>query len=188
MAVKIFIDQGHNPGSINGGAAANGLEEATINYQVGIYLMNFLQNDTRFAVMSSRVSSTQVLGTNSATSLQERVAMANTWRADYFISIHCNANANPLIRGSEVYVYQIPSTAAMLARAVLDAITSEIAIPDNQVRANPNLLVLRATAMPAILVELGYLTNSEDAALLRTKQFQFADAIYQGILHYLNLP
>lgn len=188
MAVKIFIDQGHNPGSINGGVAANGLEEATINYQVGIYLMNFLQNDTRFAVMSSRVSSTQVLGTNSATSLQERVAMANTWRADYFISIHCNANANPLIRGSEVYVYQIPSTAAMLARAVLDAITSEIAIPDNQVRANPNLLVLRATAMPAILVELGYLTNSEDAALLRTKQFQFAYAIYQGILHYLNLP
>lgn len=187
MRIKIFIDQGHNPGSINGGASANGLVESTVNYQVGIYLMNFLQNDIRFEVMSSRVSSTQVLGRNSSTSLKERVNMANDWKADYFISIHCNSNINPSIHGSEVYVYQKPSIAANLANSVLQSIVSIVNTKNNQVRINPNLYVLRATIMPAILVELAYLTNDKDATLLQDNQFLFAYAIYKGILSYLGL-
>jgi len=89
MAIKIFIDQGHNPtGHPNAGAEANGLHEENITYQVGIYLDNLLNNDSRFDARVSRPTPTTVLGTNSTTSLAERVRMANEWPADYFISIH----------------------------------------------------------------------------------------------------
>ena len=40
MAIKIFVDQGHNPGGINGGAEGNGLREDEVNYLVGTYLVN----------------------------------------------------------------------------------------------------------------------------------------------------
>lgn len=186
MAIKIFIDQGHNQGSINGGASANSLNEATINYQVGTYLLHFLQNDQRFEVMCSRISSTQILGVNAATSLQERVNMANNWNADYFLSIHCNSNPNPSIQGSEIYVYQIPSTAYNLAQIILKNIVNLLGIADNLVRSNSNLYVLRATKMPALLIELGYLTNIQDATLLFSNQFLFAYAIYRGILEYFQ--
>lgn len=83
MAIRIFIDQGHNPsGSFNSGAQANGLNESEINYQVGIYLRNLLSSDPRFEVRVSRPEPGTVLGTNNTTSLAERVRMANDWPAD----------------------------------------------------------------------------------------------------------
>ena len=57
---------------------------------------------------------------------------------------------------------------------------------DNGVRTNPSLYVLRRTTMPAILVELGYITNAADAAKLRDNQQEFADGIYQGVLEYFD--
>ena len=102
MAIKIFIDQGHNPtGFHNAGATGNGLFESEINFQVGIFLANLLNNDARFEARLSRPTPTTVLGTNNATSVAERVRLANEWPANYFISIHCNANPNPAINGTE---------------------------------------------------------------------------------------
>ena len=58
---------------------------------------------------------------------------------------------------------------------------------DNGVRENPSLYVLRRTSMPAILVELAYVSNAEDAQKLIDDQYDFAYAIYEGILNYLDL-
>ena len=113
--------------------------------------------------------------------------MANSWPADYFISIHCNANTNPAVNGSEVYVYRADSVAGQLARFVLDAIVERVGTKDNGVRENPSLYVLRRTSMPAILVELAYVTNVEDAQKLINDQYAFAYAIYEGIVGYLGL-
>ena len=70
---KIFIDQGHNPGTVNAGASANGLIESEVNYQVGIYLKQLLETNCNFEVMLSRNSPDTVLGTDTRTSLEERV-------------------------------------------------------------------------------------------------------------------
>lgn len=187
LAIKIFIDQGHNPtGFHNTGARGFGLIEEIITYQVGVYLANLLENDPRFDVMLSRPTPTTVLGTTNATSLTERVRMADAWPADYFISIHANANVNPAINGAEVYVYEEYSQAYWLAEHVLESIVEYTDLKYNGVRINKSLYVLRKTNMPSILVEIGYLTNYGDAEILRNNQWQIAYAIYMGILDYFG--
>ncbi len=187
MAIKIFIDQGHNPGTINGGASGNGLNEASVNFTVGSMLADLLDSDPRFAVRTSRMFPEQVLGVDTRSSLQERVNMANYWQADYFISIHTNYNVNPNINGSECYVFARGSKAWYLAEDILAGVVTSAGTKNNLVRVNPTLYVLRATRMPAVLVELGYLTNTQDARKLRDDPYAFAYGIYTGLLTYLNL-
>lgn len=187
MAIKIFIDQGHNPpGQVNAGAEGFGLNEGEITYTVGAYLADMLRSDPRFEVRTSRNSPEEVLGTSNATSLAARVQAANNWPADYFISIHVNANTNPAVNGTEVYVYRTNTESYYLAQSVLSEIVDIVGTKDNQVRTNPGLYVLRRTRMPAILVELAYITNAEDAEKLRNEQYNFAYGIYSGILDYFG--
>lgn len=188
MAIRVFVDQGHNPSGINAGAEAFGYREQDITYIVGIYLANILSNDPRFEVRVSRPTPETVLGTSNATSLRERVYMANSWPADYFISIHVNANPNPDVNGSEVYVYDLDSTSADLAEEILMEIVRRTGTKYNGVRENPALYVLRRTQMPSVLVELGYITNYDDLQILINDQYQFAYGIYVGLLNYLGLP
>ncbi len=188
MSIKIFVDQGHNPFGVNAGAEGNGLREQDINYEVGIRLADFLEKDPRFEVMLSRPTPETSLGSTNSESLSERVRMANEWPADYFISIHANASVNPEANGSEMYVYSLESVSADLAQDILDAMVARLGTKDNGVRANPSLFVLRRTKMPAVLVELAYISNKEDAELLENRQWSFAYSIYEGILDYLDLP
>ena len=187
MAIKIFIDQGHNPsGYFNSGAEGNGVTESEVNYQVGIYLQNLLNDDSRFEARVSRSTPTTVLGHNNASSLQERVRMANEWPANYFISIHCNSNPNSAINGTEVYIYQFLTQANWLADQVMKGITQTVGTKNNGIRVNQSLYVLRRTTMPSILVELAYLSNLSDAQKLKNDQYQFAYGIYLGIMRYFG--
>lgn len=187
MAIKIFIDQGHNPtGYHNTGAAGFGLNEQDITYQVGIYLAEMLNSDPRFEARLSRPEPTTVLGTNNNTSLAARVRMANSWPANYFISIHANASPNAAANGTEVYIYRFYTQSNWLAEPVLDGIVEAVGTRNNGVRANPTLYVLKNTNMPAILTELAYITNQEDAEKLKNDQKQFAQGIYNGIMRYFG--
>ncbi len=187
MPIRIYIDQGHNPtGYHNTGAVGNGLVEQDVNFEVGLYLARLLNDDPRFLARLSRPTPETVLGTNNTTSLQARVNEANRWPADYFISIHCNSNTNPAINGSEVYVYQQNTQSFWLAQHILNGLTAAAGTKDNGVRVNPSLFVLRRTRMPAVLVELAYLSNPEDAQKLRDDPRAFAQGIYDGLLSYFG--
>lgn len=186
MAIKIFIDQGHNPGGINGGAEGFGQREQDITYDVGIYLRDILNRDPRFEARVSRETSDTILGTSNATSLAARVDAANAWPADYFLSIHTNANVNPAINGTEMYIYSAGGQAQQLAESILQAITTRLGTKDNGVFVRPSLYVLRRTAMPAVLIELAYITNPDDAEKLEDDRYDFAYAIYRGLLTYFG--
>ena len=122
MPIRIFIDQGHNPQGVNAGAEGFGLREQDVNYAVGMELARLLNSDPRFVARVSRTTPTESLGASNAASLQRRVQMANSWPADYFVSIHCNANTNPAVNGTEVYVYQQRTQAYWLAQHVLNGV------------------------------------------------------------------
>lgn len=184
--IKIFIDQGHNPEGVNAGAEGNGLREQDVNYQVGIYLAELLNENGQFETMLSRPTPETTLGTTNAESLQARVRMANEWGADWFISIHSNASENPSANGTEVYVYSRSSPAFPLAEDIQEEIVERLGTRDLGVKENPSLYVLRRTNMPALLIELGFITNESDAMLLRDEQYLFAYAIYQGILEFVD--
>lgn len=187
MAIKIFIDQGHNPtGFPNTGAQANNLFEQDITYNVGKYFESMLEVDPRFEVKVSRPTEDTVLGSDNSSSLQARVSEANIWKANYFLSIHVNANVNPNINGTECYVYSDMSKSYYLAISILNSIVSEMGTKNNGVISRPSLYVLRKTTMPSILIELAYITNYADALKLKDNQYEFAASIYQGLLDYFK--
>ena len=187
MAIKIYIDQGHNPRNPNAGAEGNGLREQDIVYRVGIALRDLLVANGNFDVRLSRPTADTQIGTSNTTSLRLRVADANAWGADYFISLHTNAATSPQATGSEAFVYSEPSEAYDFAEDIVRRMTEATGLANRGVFARPGLYVLRKTAMPATLVELGFITNPSDAALMNENPQLFARGIYQGILDYFNL-
>ena len=109
MAIKIYIDQGHNPEGINAGAEGFGIREQDVTYQVGRFLYDILSEDDRFEARLSRPTPQTTLGYSNTSSLRERVTQANNWPADYFISIHANASENPDIMEQKLtFLPQIP--------------------------------------------------------------------------------
>ena len=187
MAIKIFIDQGHNPTNPNAGAEANGVREQDVNYEVGVRLAALLNSNPNFEARLSRNTPTEQLGTSTTTSLLARVTGANEWGADFFISLHCNINENTTVSGSEAYVIRSESPAYYMATQILEGLHNATGLPNRGVMVRTNLYVLRNTSMPATLIEMGYLSNPNDAYLLSTDPQSFARGIYNGILAYYGL-
>lgn len=187
MAIKIFIDQGHNPINPNSGAEVGGIREQDINYEVGVRLAALLNSNPNFEARLSRNSPTEQLGTSTTTSLQIRVSTANKWGADFFISLHCNISEITTVSGSEAYVYSTQSPAYNMGERILEGLHNYTGLPNRGVMARTGLYVLRATSMPAVLVEMGYMSNPVDLNLLVNDPQSFARGIYSGILAYYGL-
>jgi N-acetylmuramoyl-L-alanine amidase len=184
MAIKIYIDQGHNPKNPNAGAEGNGLREQDIVFRVGIDLAALLRGNPSFEVRLSRPTETSQIGSSNSESLRLRVNDANAWGADYFISIHTNASSLPAATGSEAFAYSEPSAAFSLGEDILYWLNRTTGLNNRGMKVRSGLYVLRKTAMPAVLVELGFITNASDAALMNDRPDLFADGIYRGILEY----
>jgi len=187
LAIKIYIDQGHNPVNPNAGAEGNGLREQDIVYQIGQSLASLLRSDGNFEVRLSRPTAQTQLGTSNASSLAARVNEANSWGADYFISLHTNASENRRASGSEAFAFSRNSQAFILGEDILAGLAAETGLRNRGMSVRTNLYVLRRTRMPAVLVELGFISNPEDAALMRDRPDLFAEGIYLGLRNYLGM-
>ena len=187
MAIKIYIDQGHNPQNPNAGAEGNGLREQDITYKIGIELAALINANPNLEARVSRPTPETELGTSNASSLAARVNDANSWGADYFISLHTNASSAASASGIEGYVYALDTSAEELSEDITENLSEATGLQNRGVFARPSLYVLRKTAMPATLIEMGFISNSSDAALMNENPQLFARGIYNGIIDYLNL-
>ena len=187
MAIKIYIDQGHNPQNPNAGAEGNGKREQDITYAVGQELASLLRRSGNYEVRLSRLTPSTVLGTSNTTSLRARVEGAEAFGADYFISIHTNASVSSSASGSEALVYSSPSVASRLGEDILRELNVSTGLRNRGVKLRPGLYVLRKTNMPAVLVEIGFISNLRDANLMANSPDLFAEGIYNGILDFLSL-
>lgn len=187
MAIKIYIDQGHNPVNPNAGAEGNGLREQDLVYAIGQELASLLRANGNFEVRLSRPTPQTQIGTSNNSSLRQRVADANSWGADYFISLHTNASTSPDAGGVESLVFSSPSRAASLGADIAEGVSEATGLRDRGVKVRSGLYVLRKTNMPAVLVELGFISNPGEAALMRDRPDLFAQGVYNGILEYLDI-
>ncbi|MGM0609499.1 MAG: N-acetylmuramoyl-L-alanine amidase [Thermodesulfobacteriota bacterium] len=212
----IMLDPGH--GGKDPGAVSAGIMEKDLNLKISRILGKILEKKG-FRVIYTRTDDTFI-------PLEERTAMANSQKADLFISIHCNAHNSHRIRGFEVYYLNLAKSKDAVRVAARENSISEKKISDLQyiltdlmlnskinesrdlagsvhksalksgrqlysglndhgVREAP-FYVLMGAKMPAILVELGYITNSQDRARLTSKKFltRMANGLVQGILDY----
>jgi len=124
--------------------------------------------------------------------LGTRVLRANKRTHSIFVSVHYNSASSPAAKGIEVYYYgkgvQTRRTfSRQLAGAVLDHIIQETKASSRGVKAG-NFQVIRETVMPAILVEAGFITNSEERALLGTHAYldKLAKGIAFGVDKYVK--
>ena len=184
---KIYIDQGHNPEPPNTGAEGNGLREQDISYEVGRRLAALLRRSGNYDVRLSRPTPETQLGTSNASSLRARVDEANAWGADYFISIHTNASENSGVSGVEAYSYARDTIAFRLGEDIVDNLVEATGLRNRGMKVRPGLYVLKKTNMPAVLVEIGFISNPGDAALMRDNPELFAQGIYNGIVEFTGL-
>ena len=188
MSIKIYIDQGHNPYGYNTGAEGNGFYEQDITYEIGILLAKLLNANPEFETKLSRPTESTVLGVNNSSSLTERVREANAWGADVFLSLHTNAAENTRASGSEALVYSKESKVAVgLSENILEQLNLVSGLRNRGIVERPGLYVLRRTNMPAVLVEMGFISNPYDAELMAYSPGLFAEGIYRGILAYYGM-
>lgn len=177
----IVIDPGHG-GSQPGARGVTGLLEKGVTLQVSQALYDLLKEAGALPVMT-REQDLYIC-------LDSRVQLAEIKGADIFVSIHANASNNPQVSGTETYYFRHKARgieSGYLASLVQDQLVRELGRRDRGVK-HGNFLVIRETSMPAILVELAFLTNPEEESLLRDPDFleKGAQAIFRGILQYFS--
>lgn len=174
---KVFIDAGH--GGKDPGAVGNSLREKDIVLPVALDVGEILKKHN-VEVVYSRTKDQFI-------ELSERAAMANKSNADVFISIHVNAAGNPSARGVETFSYPGSSSGAVLSRNIQEQIVSDKIFTANRGTKTANFAVLRLTRMPAALVELGFISNPQDATIILNRQKDMALSIAKGVLKNLGI-
>lgn len=171
--MRIVIDPGHG-GSDPGAVGPNGLRESNVTLAVSLKLAEILRQ-AGVEIKLTRTSDVRV-------ELKPRCDLANSWKADYFVSIHCNAATNPQAHGTETYCLQLGGQGEILARAIQTELVAATGRANRGVKT-ANYYVLRNTNMPAVLVELAFISNADEERLLRSAEFQekCAAAIARGI-------
>lgn len=185
--IRIYIDQGHNPAPHhNSGATGNGLYEQDVTFMVGCILADLLRADKRFDIKLSRPNKSIVLGTDQKSSLMARVEGAAKFNADYLISLHTNSFTQDTANGIEVYVAEDSSESYVFGESLLKGLIESTNLRDRGMKLDPDLDILEFSSMPAVLLELGFISNSGDAELLAEHPELFAQGIYHGILDYFG--
>ncbi|HEX2513724.1 MAG TPA: N-acetylmuramoyl-L-alanine amidase, partial [Chloroflexota bacterium] len=192
----VVIDPGH--GGRDPGAAHHGVREADVNLAVALLVRPLLEGAGARVVLTRETDRALASGGVDA-DLQARVNVAQQAQADLFVSIHANAHTDREVQGAISFygpeagfnsgARRTPRLVAR-SRQLATALNREVALaagqPDRGTRA-ATFWVLGGPRAPAVLVEIGFLTNAEEAALLATPAHQryIAQGVAAGIGRYL---
>ena len=192
----VYLDAGH--GGYDPGASYFGIAEKSLTLAIQSRVKAKLEAEG-YRVVTTRTSDTYV-------DLTDRSRAANASESDIFVSIHINASGSSAAQGIETYYYQpyaeYPSrinatyhanpTRLSMSDTLANAIQSSLINAtgaQNQGVKRQTFAVLRETTAPAVLVELGFLSNPQEAARLNTSSYQetLANAIVAGIKRYYSI-
>ena len=167
--MKIFINAGHG-GDDCGAISKNGFYERDINRTVASFLVQMLIQkgyDVEFFQQKESVN--------------EVVEVEKNSKSGLFISLHCNSATNASANGVEVLYYPTSGTGKALAEIVSKDISEFMELKNRGAKPRKDLRVLSGTIAPAILIELGFLSNLNEEKLLVDEPYSFASAILKGV-------
>lgn len=180
--MKVFLNPGHAPGGYpDPGAVSNetGLRECDVVLAVG--------KATECYLNGAGVQT----GLLQSDSLTEICEAANASDADIFVSLHCNAAVAEEANGTETWACAGSYHGKLLANCIQAQVVDALGTTDRGVKiATPGvngLYVLTSTNMPAVLVELAFITNRRDERVLAKSQDELARAVARGITDYEQL-
>ena len=177
--MRVFLNPGHDlerdSGAVN---PTSGLRECDVAADIGGLVKGYLEA----AGCEVRMLQSDNLA-GETPDLPCVVDTANDWPADIVISLHCNA-ANGCARGSETLVYANEGESAQLAACIQSQIVDSLGTIDRGIKERPMLIVLNSTDMPAVLVEMAFVDNDEDAQILTKRADEMARAIARGITDF----
>ncbi len=188
---KIVIDPGHGGGD-PGAKSPVGLLEKNINLDVALRLKKHLSRVGVYCIMI-RETDRDFFDAPYESQLKKRrdlihrTQMANQSGADLFLSIHANSFPQIIYRGAQTFFNPKNQSSRRLAQAVQHYLVKKLG-PNNRRPKPGDFRVLNDIKMPGITIEIGFLSNPEEARLLSESQYRerIAEAIYHGIIAYLS--
>lgn len=187
----VVIDAGHG-GSDPGKVGINGALEKDINLSVALLVKQFLEaNDVE--VVLTRETEEGLYDDNASNKkvqdMKQRVSIIEQTDPTLTVSIHQNSYPEEYVHGAQVFYYNTSLEGKKLAELIQERLVEDIdPLNHRQVKANDSYYLLKKTATPIVIVECGFLSNSQEAAKLCDSLYQekLAWAIHLGILQYLN--
>jgi len=179
----IVIDAGHG-GSDPGAIGPNKTQEKRITLSISQKVKALLEKAGAKVIMT-RQTDVDVYGPNASAveELSARTKIANNNKADVFVSLHINAFSNSSVGGISTYYYQKTGYDAMLARNIQNNIDDIGGFEDRGINS-AGFYVIKRTQMPAVLLELGFISNPEEEKLMNMPQVQ--QQMGQGIVKGLE--
>lgn len=187
----IVVDAGHG-GSDPGMIGVWGLEEKGINLAIAVKLKASLES-RGFTVVMTREEDVGLYEENAhnkkAQDLQKRISLIKETKPLLSVSIHQNSYGDSAVYGPQVFYYADSPDGEALAKVLQEKLNTGLAVErPRAAKGNTSYYLLKRS--PAILniVECGFLTNPDEAALLQTEEYQqkVADAVAAGICEYLG--
>ncbi len=172
MSYSVMLDAGH--GGVNPGAVYDGRQEKDDALSLVLAIGPILENNG-IEVLYTRTTDIY------QTPLQ-KAELANEAAVDYFVSIHRNSfPEDNVVSGVESLVYDLSGIKYEMAKNINAQLETD-GFVDLGVKARPNLIVLRRTRMPAVLVEVGFINSDTDNALFDANFQEIAQSIANGII------
>lgn len=192
--IKILIDPGH--GGVDQGAHGSlGIGEAPINLAISQKLMKFLEGSgfevemTRYDDMGLYTSKSDTIRAKKNEDLKNRVEAINNSNADLVVSIHLNSFPEERYYGAHVFYQNNNMTGKIAAKILQDNLKAMLDTSNTRVpQVKKEIKILDDTNMTVILIECGFLSNSEEEKKLVSDEYQekTAWAIYTGLMKYFN--
>lgn len=181
----ITLDAGHG-GSDPGAIGSDGTKEKNITLPITKMLKEILE-DKGAKVYMTRTTDVDVFGPNAsdAEELQARVNVGEKYNSDMFVSLHINSSVNKNIGGFSTYYYPKTDNDLRLAKNIQNKLAANFGVDDLGVR-QANFYVIKRISMPAVLVEMCFISNEKELTLMKGQWFQKKTArlIAEGIEKY----
>jgi len=184
----IVLDPGHGgEGTCGTYGLTSGVHESVIVMDIARRLEKALNAAGATVVLTREEDGSPVGAAGGTVSLAERVRLAERVEADVLVSIHSNWSDDPKPTGVITFYYYGKSSGRRLGSAVHPHLVAATNMHDGGVRASGYYVVHHVT-MPAILVEIGFMSNPRDEALLLQESFRqrAAEGLFRGLVAYFS--